>query len=685
MHARSTLALFLSSGFALPASLSAAELPLNSITLYRSGVGYFERAGNVSGDETIRLRFEVDRVNDILKSMVLLDLDGGRVGGAAYMPNEPLERRLAGFRINPLHAGSVMELMKQLRGSEVRIKTAGGEIRGVVLGVEKRPTPIGSPGAERIVDDAAVSLITKSGVTTIAQADFRSFDILDEALAAELSQALTTLAEFRDDRWTDLDLSFTGKGKRRVVVAYTHAAPVWKTSYRLILPDESETPPTLQGWAIVENDTEADWRDVHLSLASGRPVSFIMDLQTPLMLDRPNIPVPVIASLPPSVYELGSYPPVVGMAEITSTQTPPARESRHLDFGLVSEFAPKPAALASGISNTDSETLAQLQAAASASDVGEQFLYTIDAPVSIDRGGSVMLPIISGPIEGRRMTIYSAQNADPRPMLGVELTNSTGLHLMPGPIAVFDTGAYAGDAEIQHLARGRQRMLSYAVDHDLDVSREIKSVNNMRKLRITSGMIERTHSSRRSTTYTLTNNDTNGRIVLLEHPKQTDWQIIGEQTPDAETETIYRFESIVGPGETKPVIVEIERIWSQMVSTESITSEELLSYQQAGKVSDAVVSAVTRAGALRATINARQAVINRLLSERMLITGDQSRIRENMRTIDRQSELYSRYMNTFAAQETRLEDIQNEQGVLQREMDAARAELQEFLKNLNIE
>ncbi|RMH29387.1 MAG: hypothetical protein D6693_02065, partial [Planctomycetota bacterium] len=307
MITRRPLALFLAAGLAVPAAvadaaLAAADLPLTAVTLYRSGVGAFEHRGTVSGADTVRLRFDAGRVNDILKSMVLADLGGGRPVGATYTPNEPLARRLEDFRIDPLAASSVVDLMRQIIGTEVELKTAGGSVAGVVMGVEQRPVTIGSGTAAKVTQDWAVTLVTKSGVTAVPQAEIRSFEILDESLAEELARALATVARHRDDRFTEVDVAFAGRGERPVAISYTHEAPIWKTSYRLILPDGTDAQPSLQGWAIVENDTDEDWEGVRLSLASGRPVSFVMDLQTPLILNRPSAPVPVLAMLGPTVY-----------------------------------------------------------------------------------------------------------------------------------------------------------------------------------------------------------------------------------------------------------------------------------------------------------------------------------------------------------------------------------------------
>ncbi|MDX9912163.1 MAG: hypothetical protein RBS39_10055, partial [Phycisphaerales bacterium] len=274
------------------------ELPVSAITLYRSGVGFFQRQGLVEGDAEVQLRFDADQINDILKSMVVLDLGGGEVGAARYASKEPLERRLSSFAIDVSDNPSIAELMKRLRGAPVKLQTIDGGIEGTIMGVEGRPVVIN----DQRVEHAFVSLITSKGVRSIDVANVSSFEITDEQLAGELTKALAAMAEHRADNVKAVDLSFHGTGSRRVAVGYVHEMPVWKTSYRLVLPEgtsESGGQPTLQGWAIVENTTDEDWEDVRLSLVAGRPVGFTMDLYEPLFAARPEMPVPFMAGVRP--------------------------------------------------------------------------------------------------------------------------------------------------------------------------------------------------------------------------------------------------------------------------------------------------------------------------------------------------------------------------------------------------
>jgi len=671
------------------AAAARADLPLRRISLYRSGVGFFEHGGKIDGDASVRLRFETDRVNDVLKSLVALDLGGGRVEGALYEPKAPLRQRLGEFAIDLGRNPGVAALLAQVRGAEVRLRTSEGTVEGSVLSVERRPVLIKPGEGGEAKEDWSVNVLTGRGVQSVAQADIRSFEILDEALAGELREALRTVAAHRDNRSTEIAVRFAGEGERPVRIGFTHEAPVWKTSYRLVLPEASEGDIVLHGWAIVENDTDADWEGVELTLASGRPVSFVMDLQTPLILDRPRVAVPVIAGLGPVIYEQSQAhePALDAQEEAAGTRRGlysgrrAAAPQASMDFQAEEESS---ARFRRGA--RDWNEWRRQQAAASASEVGEQFVYTLDGPVTLERGGSAMLPILSEAIDARRVTIYSPSSGVQHPMRGVELTNDTGVHLMPGPIAVYDAGAFAGDAQVGHIARNQERLLSYAVDHDLEASREVETGQRVMRLRIVDGMLERTTVQRRTTSYLFTSRDGGSpRTVLVEHPKQPGYELTSPPEAIDETDSAHRFEVEVEPGETVVLSVVLERRTTPRLAVTDMDLKTVLAYAAEGKVSDDVMEAIRQAAAIQGRIDEQQQRISRLDDEREAIHSEQSRIRQNMARIDRRTDLYSRYMTKLDEQETRLEEIQRARSEAQRLRAEAQRELAEFLRNLDVE
>ncbi|MCB9848458.1 MAG: hypothetical protein H6814_08600 [Phycisphaeraceae bacterium] len=657
-----------------------ADLPLTDITLYRSGVGSFSHNGKVTGSETVELDFGVDRINDILKSMVCLDYSGGEIGGVVYEPRRSVDARLADFEIDPRTTTSMETLLNALKGEPIEVEMADGSVSGTVIGVERIPFP----NLTRVV------LMTPTGVRATDLSQVRSMSILNEKLAAELEKGLAAIAEHRSDRRTSIDVNFNGKGERRVSVVYTHSAPVWKVSYRLVLPQSPGDEPYLQGWAIVENDTDADWDGVKLSLASGRPVSFVMDLQTPLNLQRPYVAVPVLAGLGPVVYEsvmpgselaqmgtISSNGPSIAMAARRDGRSM-AEESDAFAYGAAS--APKQAMLGD-IPILEGMT----HSSATAGEAGEQFLYTIDAPVSIDKGKSSMLPILGQDIEGRRLTIYSPDTGVDRPMRGVELTNDTGLHLPPGPVAVYDADAYAGDAQIRHTSRDQKRLLSYAVDLDVDVNPVHDSLSRVTKLKIVDGMVIETSERTDRQTYTAVNRDTKRpRTVMIERPLMTGWTLSSKIKPSELTKNAERYLVDLKPGESGELVVEHSRTDSTRLAVLGYDLTRLLSYQTNGAASPQVVAAIRKAADMQGRINGLSSRMNQIDREQSEIAQDQDRIRRNMGTVQRGTDLHTRYIQKLDEQEDRIETLLSQREDLLAERDTAQAELDGYLRGLNV-
>lgn len=689
----STTALLLAAGMALAAPHAALaigdgtdSLPISQITLYRSGVGSFVRQGVVEGDAQASLRFRTEQVNDILKSMVVLDLDGGTVGGVTYASKEPLQRRLRAFAVDISDDPSRAELLTRLRGAQVLVRTTEGEERGAVLGVEARN--IVHPQTNRSTVEHSLNLLTAQGVRTVQLDSVRSFEVLDGALAEELNMALAALAEHRADTTKSVAIDFTGRGSRRVVIAYVQETPVWKTSYRLVLPEEGggDAGTRLQGWAIVENTTDEDWQNVRLALVAGQPVSFRMDLYEPLYLDRPEVPVPVAAGVEPRIYGGGGQSPFRD-AEDEDGKVVARSDMR---YRVERRAEPGPATIPSErLSNGFGiERLAQYVAdtRATAAQDGEVFQYVLDAPVTVARQQSAMLPILSALIDTRRVSIFNRNDGLSNPMRGVEITNTSDLQLMPGPIAVYDGSAYAGDAQIGHVPAGDKRLLAYAVDLDVAATTTDRGASSVRKVRIVDGLIEQTTQQRHTVEYAFENKDREqGRTIIVEHPLIEGWDLVETPEPKERTQDTLRFEVSAKAGDSAKLGVTQQVVQSQRLELLSYDLPTLLAHQQAGRASAKVVEAFREAARRQSLVQEAERTIARLQNERNEINTDQQRVRQNMQTVDRQSDLYTRYVKRLSDQETRLEQIGAEITQATNDRERLRAELLAYLRGLNVE
>ena len=275
-------------------------LPIRQVVLFNSGVGYFQREGEVDGDARIDLSFPVSDINDLLKSLVLQDVGGGRVRAISYDSQDPIDKILRSFAIDLDSNPTFGQILNQARGEKIEIqlsakdKAIPGRLVGKIVGMETRA------GRDEKQPIDILNLMTADGLQSIALDQFLGVRFLNPALEADFQRALKVLAGSHDSSKKTVTLGFDGAGKRGVRVGYVVERPIWKTSYRLRI--EPKGKASLQGWALVDNTSDDDWNDVRMVLVSGRPISFQMNLYDPLYIPRPMVEPEQFASLRPPVY-----------------------------------------------------------------------------------------------------------------------------------------------------------------------------------------------------------------------------------------------------------------------------------------------------------------------------------------------------------------------------------------------
>ncbi|HLZ34960.1 MAG TPA: DUF4139 domain-containing protein, partial [Nitrospira sp.] len=469
-------------------------------------------------------------------------------------------------------------------------------------------------------------------------------------------------------------------------VAYLNETPVWKTSYRLVLEDDKS--PYLQGWAIVENQTEQDWRNVKLSLVSGRPISFVMDLYQPLYNPRPVIQPELYANLTPQVY--GD-----AMDELKPAAPAPRSELRKKErqaevagkmaqsFAGARANAPEVAAITSEM---DAGRLEEsVGAAAMAQEKGEQFEYRIDQPVTLAKHQSALLPIISQTLQGQKVSLYNQTVNAKYPLNGYRLKNTSALHLMQGPITLFDSGTYAGDARIEDLAPGQDRLISYALDLKTEVEAKLEGgTQELVTVSLKKGTMLVARRLVEDRTYLLKNRDQKTKTVLIEQPYRTDWKLAEPKEPTERTRDLYRFSVTVDPGKSATLRVKETLPVQESIRLMDSGIDQIGYYVQAKEVSQKVKDALQRVVHLRGTLDETRAQRTRLEQRIGEITAEHGRIRDNMQRLAQNSELYGRYVKKLDQQETELEKLRKEIETLKNTEDEQKRELQNYLMNLDV-
>lgn len=283
---------------------TVSSLPIRRVILYSNGVAYIERRGMVSGNAEVNLSFKQSQVDDVLKSMVVLDLNDGKIGAVSYNSSAPASARMSEipFSVNAMspEGTGIAGVLAQLQGAKVSVSTSKGTVIGSVLTVERKTIR----GEKESTTTNMLVIAGENGeISSYDLSEVRSVKLLEEGTRADVNEFASASASARRRDAKTITVTSEGSGQRQMVVSYTIAAPIWKTTYRVVLDKEGK--PFFQGWAIVDNISEEDWSDVQMSLVSGSPISFIQNLQKPFYRYRPVVPTPEDLELTPQTYEPG--------------------------------------------------------------------------------------------------------------------------------------------------------------------------------------------------------------------------------------------------------------------------------------------------------------------------------------------------------------------------------------------
>ena len=704
------------------ASNPVSELPIRRVILYSNGVAYIERRGFVSGNAEINLSFKQSQVDDVLKSMVVLDLNQGKIGAVSYNSSSPASARTAEipFAVDATsgdEGGGISEVLAQLQGAKVFVSSTKGVASGSILTVEKRV--IAGEKEDDKPQTIAHFLVIASDTGEISSfdlADVRSVKLLDEGTKRDLNEFASATASTRRRDAKTITVTSEGVGQREMVVSYTVAAPIWKTTYRVVL--DAEGKPFFQGWAIVDNVSDESWQNVQLSLVSGSPVSFIQNLQKPLYRYRPIIPIPEDLNLRPQIYDPeagegsgsgsgnGSGDGYGDGAGSGGRGAPPPAAAKTLFEGANNNFIVSTGFAGTTVSDAIVNEKSGVQTAATGEEIGDLFEYKIEQPVSVERNRSALIPIIQTRMEGERVSIFREQSPDttddnedeetkavrtanPRPMSGLLLKNITAMTFEGGSMTILDRDAYAGEALMERLRPKEQRLISFALDLGTLVRIEQKEDREPARLvKVINGVFQAHYFKSDEKIYHLTNQTERTRTVYIEHPVRQGW-ILSDlfAKPDYTTARFYRFRVELKPFESKEITVAENLGMMDKYNLTDLSPKDLDVFVSSKFIDEPTRARLAKLIDLRMKINQINAQLESSEAESEAITKDQERFRENIEALAKTPEakqLIERYIAKANEQESRLEEITKSRQTMADEKDKLERELAIEIKNFEI-
>ena len=735
-------------GLGVVCSAVGADLEVTRVALYKHGVAFFERSGELAEGESARLEFKASEMDDVLKSLTIRQEGGRGVSAVQYDSADPLEKRLENFSFRVGEGASMATVLDQFKGARIAVNTDGALVEGLIVSARSFSA---AEGAER---QELLLALADGGLRSIDPRAAQELRFVDEELQKRFLGYLGVVAQSRNAERRGLTIRSSG-GSSRIAAAYLAPAPIWKSSYRLILSDDDEAK--LEGWAIVDNTSTDDWTNVQLSLVSGLPVSFISSLYAPrrvqrhrveLQQDRASRPIlhgAAVDILPPGAAGpaqreglggatgviqgtvMDSTGGIIPMAMIRVSGPGPeifSATSRAdgdfritgLPYGAYSVTVESPGfkqyrtrvevgsgtTMLSALLEIGSVTEAvalmtqtSMSGTISGSSVQEDLFsgealgdlsqYSISEPVTVAAGQSAMMPFFSGPIEARRILIYSEDYGSQHPLHAVELTNDGPGALDGGAITVYDRGGYGGEGMMETVKSGDKRLVSYAVDLGTRITSAFRSESKtLSELHARNGLLLTKTLNRESKTFTIRNVDQQAKTLWIEHEVEPGFEPVGLQ-PTEKTADAWRFQAELAPGATSEVELIFEQVEDDQIYLGDMQAERLRYYVNNPDYDETArrkLEEIAKRLDAHAALEARETQLEDQLDQ---VEEAQDRLRQNIATLNAiagQNERVQQMADQLSANEERIGGLEAEIEDLEEQLEASEEAIEQALEKL---
>ena len=626
----------------------AADLVLKRVMLSSAGVGYFEYEANVDGTAALGLDVPLDEVDDVLTSLVVFDSAGG-VGTMELPGRDNTRASFADLPFGPAALRSPIDTLNSLQGVVISVqgpRPMTGRIVHADLVTEPLPTTPGQPPAT--VQRTRVTLLGADGLQQFVLEDASSIQVANPDLRDRITRALESLRREAGQNTRHITLRSTGTGNRTVRIGYVAEAPVWKASYRLVLPAKDGDPARLQSWAVLENQSGADWNGVALTLQYGNPVTFRQAIYRSYFVQRPEVPVEVLGRILPDV-DTRARPAAMAANAAPS----PSGRTFAPAFGA----APPAMAMAQSTAETMAAPSDQVQAA----EAAEETIFQLATAVSLAAGHTASVPIIDRTVPATRVDL--ATGNDPHPLSAIRITNDTGTSLPAGVLTLYDAAGaatFVGDARLGGLPTGESRLLSFAQDLRTTVERDSSGQTTLASLTAANGVLHIATRQREVLRFTITAPADAPRQVLLEIPKDGDRTLSVEGGPIPGTEqtaTAWRLPVTLKAGEVRRLTVYADRLVREDTALLADDAQVVVRLLNEQNLAAPARAALQRLASLRQDEASSQTALNQLQAQRTAILQDEDRIRSNLAVVAANDALHARLISALDADETKLDQL----------------------------
>jgi hypothetical protein len=700
----------------------SAQLPVTHVSLYKNGVGFFEHAGRVTGDESVTIGLTSSQLNDVLQSLTAIDLNGGRITGASYNSTTPLDQQLRALPLSLGEEPTQQDLYNSLRGARVEVTGSGAAFTGRILALELHTPVAANDDSKPAPERRLLTVVADGGSTrTLELTSATTVRLLDTTLRSDLNTYLELLDRNRTEGVRHLTLTDRGSGTRDLRVSFLSEVPVWKSTYRILFTNggaasatKAETA-TLQGFSVVDNTTGEDWKIVRLSLIAGSPQSFLQPLAQPIYTRRPEIPIAQDAQLTPQTHasavdmlkEDGPPPPapmagVAGMSGMSvgngsgsgigggvagGVMGGPRALAAHGRLGSVNQTVEVTASAAPMMVPYETVASNSIAPNTTTNAFDDYFAYNLTDPVTIPRNGSALVPILQTTIQSERVTLWSPSEVTP--LRALWITNSSDLTLDRGSFSIVEDGAFGGEGLLETVHPGERRLLSYAADQAVHVS--VDHSNDTRRvtsLSASKGVLRATSAEIAEVEYLVHNAAPDARTVIVEQLRRPDWTLDSDPKPAETTPTAYRFRVMTAPRETVRLHIGERHTLNQYFRLVDSTDQQLTVFLHNANAGPAVMQQLEPVFSAKRAVAALDAQIAVKQNDISQLVDDQKRVRDNLGALKGSAEersLAKRYTAELNSQEDTLATMRHDLAALQQQRETSEADLNNKIESLTLD
>jgi len=691
-YEKGIVVLFLSSQYAdsrppMPPNTSTT-MTENRVVIYSNGIADFQRKYAVEANEPRRIAIPVrrDHLADVLASFNVF----GNVkleSPPTFRPSNELEGSIS------IDSEKVLEdFGKKLSGARVRVERPSGVIEGALVGLHREPeATAGEPIRPR-----SLIVLTKEGLRRCVLREIQNLAFLDDDVQREIDKALQRNYQRIKPNSTFVELELSAAENADAADAadaleqYTIPAAASKISYRLRMAKDREAE--LQGFAIVDNNTDEDWTDYRVCVVTGEPITFSTDLAESKTPRRKHVDLVSEEAL--------------GSVEVEEGVMMAAR-------GPASEDDMELAMLAGAVSATRrmrkaESSLAEMPSAQTTSaeihEVGDFNIFESESAVSIPAKRSAVIPVFNVAVADTQTVLhYKHETHDRRPFRSIDFVNGADFSLGRGVCTVFEEGAYAGSCIIPALKPGESRLLPHALETGVSVERDQKRQRNkMVALRLADGFCYTSTRERRETHYHLKNSRDQEFKLALDHTftltePEIEARREGSGKPialglAAQLANGARYEFSLAPHEEAAVKVFEQRVAETKVDLITRTKrhdifqvewlEKSLVKSNGPLANDEGIRACLE---IHGELESTSQEISGAVQETERLAARQERLRQNIKS-GGQDELTSRWRNELDEAEQEIRRLEEQTlPELRKEEKRLRAELKRALRSLSAE